>query len=84
MPLSFQQCGKNLPAEGEGGAEVQQAVLSGITLVSPRDALPCFLSLLHHGTKLPCLISVSKTAGQMLVVLLPSNEMNPNFLYGMG
>lgn len=53
MPLSFQQCRKNLSAVGEGGAVVQQAVLSSITLVSPRAALPCFLSLLHHGTKLP-------------------------------
>lgn len=69
---------------GGGGSEVQQAVLNGITLVSPRDALPCFLSLLHHGTKLPCLMSVSKTAGQTLVALLPWNEVNPDFLYGMG
>ena len=75
---------ENLSVVGERGAEVQQAVLNGITLVSPRNALPCFLSLLHHGTKLTCLMSVSKTAGQTLVVLLPWNEVNPNFLYGMG
>ena len=66
------------------GPEVQQAVLKGVTLVSPRDALPSFLSLLHRGTKLPCPMSEPKAAHQTLAALLPGNKVNPKFLCGMG